>query len=147
MCGKHEFTTLSPAGATGGSNSAKSQQAKRTHFYFHKSDESSDSNHEDSGDFSWSGSGVPDPFRRLRRLASDGGSWLARLSGKPIYVSRHGESEYNVEDRIGGDSALSSRGELYAKALGRFFNTQDTSDMVIWTSSLQRTVGAFSGAV
>jgi len=140
MCGKHEFTDLSPAGATGGSNSAKSQQAKRTHFYFHKSDESSDSNHEDSGDFSWSGSGVPDPFRRLRRLASDGGSWLARLSGKPIYVSRHGESEYNVEDRIGGDSALSSRGELYAKALGRFFNTQDTSDMVIWTSSLQRTV-------
>ena len=82
------------------------------------------------------GSGIPDPFQRLRRLAAasssnDGGSWLSRLSGKPIYVSRHGESEYNVQDRIGGDSPLSPRGELYAKALGRFFNTQGKNSFTI----------------
>lgn len=126
MCGKQDLTSLCPKNT-------------RTHFYFHKSDESSDSN-EDCGELTWAG--LPDPFRRLRRLAGESGSssWLKRLSGKPIYVSRHGESEYNVQDRIGGDSPLSPRGDLYAKALGRFFNTQDTSDMVIWTSGLQRTV-------
>ena len=30
-----------------------------------------------------------------------------------IYLSRHGESEYNVEDRIGGNSELSSKGKEY----------------------------------
>ena len=30
--------------------------------------------------------------------------------GRTIYLSRHGESEYNVDDRIGGDSSLTERG-------------------------------------
>ena len=36
--------------------------------------------------------------------------------------SRHGESEYNVEERIGGDPPLTKRGERYAKALGQYIN-------------------------
>ena len=40
--------------------------------------------------------------------------------GRTIYLSRHGESEYNLEDRIGGDSNLTPRGQQYAKSLGLF---------------------------
>ena len=43
--------------------------------------------------------------------------------GRTIYLSRHGESEYNLEDRIGGDSNLTPRGEQYAKSLGLFMKT------------------------
>ena len=45
------------------------------------------------------------------------------FEGRTIYLSRHGESEYNVENKVGGDSPLSERGALYAKALGRYFNS------------------------
>jgi broad specificity phosphatase PhoE len=37
-----------------------------------------------------------------------------------IYVSRHGESEYNVKGRIGGDSGLAPRGVEYARRLAVF---------------------------
>ena len=43
--------------------------------------------------------------------------------GRTIYLSRHGESEYNLEDRIGGDSNLTPRGQQYAKSLGLFMKT------------------------
>ena len=49
-----------------------------------------------------------------------------RPEGKTMFFSRHGESEFNVTDRIGGDSPLSQRGALYAKALARYFNTMGT---------------------
>ena len=41
-----------------------------------------------------------------------------------IYITRHGESEYNVTGRIGGDSALTLSGQLYAKRLRAFFQIQ-----------------------
>lgn len=37
-----------------------------------------------------------------------------------IILSRHGESQYNVEDRIGGDSCLTARGLEYAQNLNRY---------------------------
>ena len=40
---------------------------------------------------------------------------------RPIYLSRHGESQYNVDDKVGGDSDLSELGELYAEKLADFF--------------------------
>ena len=43
--------------------------------------------------------------------------------GRTIYLSRHGESEYNLEDRIGGDSNLTPRGQQYAKSLGLYMKT------------------------
>ena len=44
------------------------------------------------------------------------------VEGRTIYLSRHGESEYNVEDRIGGDSSITERGHQYARALGTYMN-------------------------
>ena len=45
--------------------------------------------------------------------------YLMNLHLKPrsIFFSRHGESQFNVEGKIGGDSSLSSRGMRYARAL------------------------------
>eukprot|EP00930_Biecheleria_cincta_P056482 TRINITY_DN42597_c0_g1_i1.p1 TRINITY_DN42597_c0_g1~~TRINITY_DN42597_c0_g1_i1.p1 ORF type:complete len:631 (+),score=78.91 TRINITY_DN42597_c0_g1_i1:65-1894(+) len=37
-----------------------------------------------------------------------------------IFVSRHGESEYNRQKRIGGDSSLTRRGKEFARRLGEF---------------------------
>ena len=35
-----------------------------------------------------------------------------------IWLSRHGQSEYNEMGKIGGDSGLTAHGEEYARALG-----------------------------
>lgn len=81
------------------------------------------------------------------------------------YFSRHGESEYNVLGRIGGDADLSSRGQCYADRLTKYFASsndvvkprmvKDTFKIVllsdcfqyflftnsqIWTSELCRTI-------
>lgn len=88
--------------------------------------------------------------------------YLMNLHLKPrsIYLSRHGESQYNVEGKIGGDSDLSPRGWEYAKALPELIRNNigegplevrpirvnpiqrgagaDLRDQV-WTSTLQRT--------
>ncbi len=42
--------------------------------------------------------------------------------GRVIYLSRHGESLYNLENRIGGNPRLSPRGLKYARALGAYIN-------------------------
>ncbi len=62
------------------------------------------------------------------------------LGKRSLYLSRHGESLYNVEGRIGGDSALSPRGEAYAVSLDQFLrNALPTDDVRLWTSTLRRT--------
>ena len=61
------------------------------------------------------------------------------VEGRTIYLSRHGESEYNLEDRIGGDSNLTARGQQYAKALGLYMNSSGIADLKVWTSNLVRT--------
>ena len=38
---------------------------------------------------------------------------------RPIFFSRHGQSVYNLEDRIGGDSSLTEYGLQYARKLGQ----------------------------
>ncbi|KAL7418435.1 Fructose-2,6-bisphosphatase [Cryptotrichosporon argae] len=69
--------------------------------------------------------------------------YLMNLHLKPrsIYLSRHGESMYNVEGKIGGDSDLSPRGWQYAKALPDMVK-QNIGDgpLEVWTSTLQRTI-------
>lgn len=59
------------------------------------------------------------PFRTLRKRLR---GLAPAVDGKVMYFSRHGESEFNVVDRIGGDSSLSPRGRQYARSLGRFFS-------------------------
>ena len=58
---------------------------------------------------------------------------------RPIWLTRHGESKSNVAGRIGGDAALTERGERYAGALAGFMRERCV-DPVIWTSILQRTI-------
>ena len=43
----------------------------------------------------------------------------------PIYLCRHGESEFNLMGLLGGDSALSERGLLFGKALNEFLHTDE----------------------
>ncbi|KAG6386447.1 hypothetical protein SASPL_155349 [Salvia splendens] len=64
------------------------------------------------------------------------------LTPRPILLTRHGESRYNVRGRIGGDSAISDSGELYAKKLANFVERRLKNEKAasIWTSTLQRTI-------
>lgn len=58
-----------------------------------------------------------------------------------IILSRHGESEYNLENRIGGDSSLSSDGVKYAKRLCNFcLNNSDWVPKTCITSTKKRTI-------
>ena len=36
-----------------------------------------------------------------------------------MFLSRHGESQFNLEDRVGGDSDLSPFGNLYPNLLNK----------------------------
>lgn len=57
-----------------------------------------------------------------------------------IWLSRHGESVYNVEKKIGGDSCLSERGFQYAKKLPELVKqSAGDADLTVWTSTLIRT--------
>ncbi|GAB2223296.1 hypothetical protein Drorol1_Dr00017436 [Drosera rotundifolia] len=64
------------------------------------------------------------------------------LTPRPILLTRHGESCYNVQDRLGGDSVLSDAGEVYAKKLANFVDKRLKNERAasIWTSTLQRTI-------
>jgi len=55
-----------------------------------------------------------------------------------IYLSRHGESLYNKEDRIGGDSDLSDNGYRYSTILSDHINLLDIH--VVLTSRMIRTI-------
>ncbi|MBN1382394.1 MAG: histidine phosphatase family protein [Deltaproteobacteria bacterium] len=57
---------------------------------------------------------------------------------KNLYLIRHTESYYNVEDRIGGDPLLTPLGIGQANALGRFFEKRKIS--YIFTSKKRRTI-------
>lgn len=67
-----------------------------------------------------------------------------RANHAPIYITRHGESEFNVEGKIGGDTNLSTRGREYAKMLGEFIKAQQEefngNDVKVWCSTLKRTI-------
>ncbi|CAJ2640318.1 unnamed protein product [Trifolium pratense] len=64
------------------------------------------------------------------------------LTPRPILLTRHGESQDNVRGRIGGDTAISEKGELYSKKLANFVGKRLKSERAasIWTSTLQRTI-------
>lgn len=65
-----------------------------------------------------------------------------QLKPRPIWLSRHGESMYNTQKRIGGDAPLSPLGIQYAQQLDRFIDayypTPDT-ELAVWTSTMLRT--------
>ncbi|KAF8270376.1 bifunctional 6-phosphofructo-2-kinase/fructose-2,6-bisphosphate 2-phosphatase [Lactarius quietus] len=69
--------------------------------------------------------------------------YLMNLHLKPrsIFFSRHGESQYNVEGKIGGDAGLSERGLKYANALPDLIRDNiGDAPLTVWTSTLKRTI-------
>ncbi len=84
-----------------------------------------------------------------------------RLTRRTLWLTRHGESQYNVRGRIGGDADLSPRGEEFARALAAHFqpppvdpakggewtasaphptNAGRAPGLEVWTSTLKRSV-------
>eukprot|EP00892_Ulva_mutabilis_P001012 jgi/Ulvmu1/10911/UM007_0088.1 len=63
-----------------------------------------------------------------------------------FWFARHGQSEYNVEDRIGGDSSITAKGQRFADALPGLFGRvlrdvgEDPRFITVWTSTLLRTI-------
>lgn len=66
--------------------------------------------------------------------------YLMNLHLKPrvIYLTRHGESEFNVAQLIGGDSQLTARGQQYALSLREFMSRENVPNLEVWCSSLRR---------
>ena len=59
---------------------------------------------------------------------------------RPIYLSRHGQSEYNVQGRIGGDPSLSPAGVAYASRMAAWLSEElGDAEPRVFTSSLRRT--------
>ncbi len=59
---------------------------------------------------------------------------------RPLYLSRHGQSEYNLAGRIGGDSSLSASGKAYAQRLADWLTVElGDAEPRVFTSSLKRT--------
>mgnify|MGYP006087748169 CR=1 FL=1 len=61
------------------------------------------------------------------------------INRKKIYLSRHGESIYNLENKIGGNSNLSEKGNIYAVNLSKYINTLEM-DYIVYCSTLIRTI-------
>ena len=61
------------------------------------------------------------------------------INRKKIYLSRHGESLYNLENKIGGNSDLSDNGLLYSKKLGLYMN-KIIKKYELYCSTLIRTI-------
>ncbi len=63
------------------------------------------------------------------------------LTPRSIYFTRHGESQYNVEGKIGGDAPLSAQGEKYMAALPKLVQDKiGDTPLTVWTSTLKRTI-------
>jgi broad specificity phosphatase PhoE/predicted kinase len=70
-------------------------------------------------------------YERLR-------DYLVTDEVKNLFLIRHTETEYNVANRIGGDSKLTKKGRAQAAALGQFFRKRKIS--YIFTSGRIRTI-------
>lgn len=57
---------------------------------------------------------------------------------KHFYLIRHGETYFNLENRIGGDSELTEKGLSQARNLAEYFSTKEVP--LIFTSQKRRTI-------
>jgi len=64
-----------------------------------------------------------------------------QITRRPVWLTRHGETPYNVEGRVGGDPQLSERGREYALRLATAVQERfgADGDLDVWTSTLRRT--------
>ena len=63
--------------------------------------------------------------------------FLVTNTVKNLYLIRHGETYFNLEDRIGGDSDLTEKGRTQARALAEYFRKKRIP--LIFTSQKKRT--------
>jgi len=75
-----------------------------------------------------------DPIALYARLRD----YLVTDEVKNLFLIRHAQTPFNVEDRIGGDSDLTPKGIEQAHALARFFRNKKIS--YIFTSEKKRTI-------
>lgn len=61
-----------------------------------------------------------------------------------IFITRHGESLYNIENRIGGDPALSESGRAYARDLVGFCRERRVPK-IAYVSTKRRAIETISG--
>ncbi|KAJ1813647.1 Fructose-2,6-bisphosphatase, partial [Coemansia sp. RSA 2598] len=62
------------------------------------------------------------------------------IATRSVFFSRHGESMYNLDQRLGGDPSLSPNGRKYAEALPSLISKlMGDQPLTIWTSTLKRT--------
>jgi len=64
--------------------------------------------------------------------------FLVTDSVRNLFLIRHGETYFNLENRIGGDSSLTPKGRKQAEALARFFRNKNIP--FIFTSKKKRTI-------
>ena len=62
------------------------------------------------------------------------------ITSRPIWLTRHGQSAFNVDGRLGGNPDLSPLGREYGHALRRFVDQRAPDDLVVWSSTLERTL-------
>ncbi|KAJ1800815.1 Fructose-2,6-bisphosphatase, partial [Coemansia sp. RSA 2399] len=68
------------------------------------------------------------------------------IATRSVLFSRHGESIYNLDQRLGGDPSLSPNGKKYAEALpGLISKVLGDQPLTIWTSTLKRTAETAAG--
>ncbi len=77
---------------------------------------------------------VEDQIPRYSRIRD----FLVTDMVKNLYLLRHGQTYFNVEDRIGGDSLLTPKGQAQADSLARFFAKKRIAN--IFTSQKLRTI-------
>ncbi|HEX2678956.1 MAG TPA: 6-phosphofructo-2-kinase/fructose-2,6-bisphosphatase [Polyangiales bacterium] len=88
----------------------------------------------------------------LHRVDSELGQLLVRFlmnlrgTRKLTWLTRHGESQWNRSNLIGGDPDLSSSGQAFAERLSSYVaDSEAMRGIVVWTSSLRRTVQTAKG--
>eukprot|EP01116_Phalansterium_solitarium_P024271 TRINITY_DN8849_c0_g1_i1.p1 TRINITY_DN8849_c0_g1~~TRINITY_DN8849_c0_g1_i1.p1 ORF type:complete len:550 (+),score=189.67 TRINITY_DN8849_c0_g1_i1:200-1849(+) len=75
------------------------------------------------------------------------------ISPRPIYITLHGQSEYNISGKLGGDPALTPMGDDYAHAVADWveqnvksrpltmsMNKVAPTGLTVWTSTAKRAV-------
>lgn len=65
-----------------------------------------------------------------------------QVTDRPVWLTRHGQSVYNVQGRIGGDASLSAAGAEYAQSLATHVRDAfpSSANLDVWTSTLRRTI-------
>ncbi len=62
------------------------------------------------------------------------------LVPRPILLTRHGQSTFNPQDRIGGDPPLTAEGWAFARRLGPVLQARLPEPPVVWSSTLRRAI-------